>query len=168
MALQVWALWVSLSLSLLQGLAASQVCRRGFCNGKMGEEICSHQEALWQFSEECANISTSFSEFSSTPLKKEKAILSLHWSPYNFHLHLLPMLIQILLSLFSVLIPFYFNLLLCSCSLTCSSKQTCPLFAWSQSQKQRKMGEAGLLLNPLSCCRGLMSEVLIFMFFWSE
>lgn len=74
----------------------------------MGEEIGSHQEALWQFSEECANNSTSFPEFSSTPLKQGKAILSLHWSPYNVHFHLLPMLIQILLSLFSVLMTLFF------------------------------------------------------------
>lgn len=36
------------------------------------------------------------------PSSKER-----HWSPYNFHFHLLPILIQILLSLFSVLMPFF-------------------------------------------------------------
>lgn len=143
---------MGLSLSLARP-GRSQVCRRGFCDGKMGEEIGSHQEALWQFSEECANISTSFFEFSSTPLKQEKAILSLHWSPYNFHLHLLPMLMQVLLSLFSVLIPFYFNLLLCTCSLTCSSKQTCPLCLVLVT-KAKEDGRSRLTAKPTLLLQG--------------
>lgn len=61
-----------------------------------------------------------FPSFPAFPSSKER-----HWSPYNFHFHLLPILIQILLSLFSVLMPFF--LTFCYASVVSHAPQNKPV-----------------------------------------
>lgn len=88
----------------LQGLAPWQD-RRAL--GWRGAGAWQPQKPLGHSRESSANNSSSVPKFSSTPLKQGKEVLPLHWNPDNFHFHLPPMFTQILLSLFSVLMPFF-------------------------------------------------------------